>query len=253
MIAAYDRLIAAMQREQASAPDCIGAALTQAASCPDSTVRELALQLLPRAASSDPAWQEYIRAGMAVRDPLVRRAAAEAAGRLDYPGAVSDLCGLLHDRNELVRVEAIEALWGLGARNVVSAIEAALTTDSSGLVRGYAARALAELAGEAAIPALRRRFAVGKSRWASAQLALALYELGQLDLFPVLVRRLHSRDRLVRISVANNIEVIAQPGNCATLLPALSDALGCETTVSGKEALERALQHVHRICASMQT
>jgi hypothetical protein len=85
----------------------------------------------------------------------VRRAAAQALGRLgpEALGALSQ--ALRKDVDVLVREAAAISLGGLKALQVVPILEESILTDSKGLVRAAAARALGQLGAVASIPKLR--------------------------------------------------------------------------------------------------
>ena len=85
----------------------------------------------------------------------VRRAAAQALGKLG-PEALGALSQALHkDADVLVREAAAMSLGGLQAPQAAPALEQAILTDSKGVVRAAAARALGQLGAVDSIPKLR--------------------------------------------------------------------------------------------------
>jgi len=85
----------------------------------------------------------------------VRARAARAAGRIAYPGAASDLEGLLHDPEAAVRAEAVFALGLVGDPATVPLL-GALVHDPDPAVRESVARALGSVGDASALPALLR-------------------------------------------------------------------------------------------------
>lgn len=242
-------LIDQIEQEQASRKDHVGDALVKARDVGDPGVRMAVLDALPSAALRDPRWRRYLMDALADGDHMIRYTAAEAAGRLCFVDAIPALVGLLRDPSDMVRTDAVEALQRLCARTAAGDIAERLTSDTSRRVRGYAARAFAALRGKDAVPLLRECLAHERNRWASAWIALALYNLGEGDMLPVLLRKLRSKDRYVRHSLANGIERPANPSHCGRLLSALSRALQRETETGARKYWEDALRRVEHACA----
>lgn len=247
--ATIDRLDA-MDREQARSPEDVGAAMQGALSSGDWLQIERALTLLPAAALSDARWQEFLIDALLHDDSFVRQAAAEAVGRLGFSVAIPALLRLLHDPDYLVRVCAVEALGEVGDCNAQDAI-AALLQDRRPLVRGYAAMALAELGCDGASQVLDARLQRERNSWARAHIQLALYSLGRRQLLPLLLRKLTSKDMLVRSSMANSIEILASdPSNWHLVRSSVEAALAREVAEDGHAVsdLQRARDYVRRVC-----
>jgi HEAT repeat protein len=238
----YDSsLIRRVEREQRLNPDRIGRALLEAREALRPWIREIALRYLPQSGLLDQEWRDFIHLSFTEASADVRKAAAEAAGRLRFAEAIPDLIHLLGDRDYLVRVEAIEALWDLGASQSATRLQHLLENDPHRMVRGYAAKALMGVLGESALPVLENRLPKESSPWAKTQILIALCALGREDLLAVLLRRLKSRNYRLRCLVANSVDYFVTPSNRTRVRLALLKASVREPTVAAREALERAL------------
>ena len=248
-IEAAEELFREMLRQQEEEPTQVGEALRRARDSEYPWVREAVLQQLPVAAATEPQWRALIHASLSDREYDVRKAAAEAVGRLHLAEEAPALIPLLRDREELVRVEAVETLTELRVTSAVSDLEHLVRHDRSWLVRGYAAWGLATICGETALPILEQRLQVERSPWTRAQLLLEAYILGKEELLPQLLKCLKSRNYRVRCSVSNHVRWIVNPSNHQKVMDAFTAALNRETTVAAGEALGRAVKHLQQMAA----
>jgi HEAT repeat protein len=142
----------------------------------------------------------------------VRRAAAEALGKLGDPQAVPALIGALGEWGDLwsenVRRAAAEALGKLGDPQAVPALIQALG-DSDWDVRRAAAEALAKI-GTPAVPALIQ--ALGDSDWDVRRAAAeALGAIGDPQAIPALIQALGDSGWDVRRAAAEALGAIGDP------------------------------------------
>jgi HEAT repeat protein len=207
----------------------------------DPAVRELVMSWLCHQPAADARWHSVVAASLRTRSPAVRMAALRAVADHRIGSLVEEVEARLADPNELVRTEALETLEALGAPVPIDLLRNRLETDSSWLVRGYAAHALATLHGGAAIPVLERRLSEERSGWARAQILLDLYRLGRSDALPEALACLGHADHRVRCSVANALGRTTAEADRERVVWELGEALARETTVAAREALTGAL------------
>lgn len=239
-----------MRRQQAAHPEQLGDAMTAALRSPNAMVRTEALELLPPLACDDPVWLWFVTDALVDEKPVVRDAAAMAVARLGLRTEIPRLLAMLDDEDDLVRSSAVDALADLDACDAAPRIQEALSSDPDWLVRGAAARALAQLSGPAIAPVLDERLTQDRNRWVRAQIALALYSVGCHDVLPLVLRKLRSRDVLVRSIIANNIHVVADHSNCDVVAKALSSAIArvARAGWDGLGDLQAALDFVKHLC-----
>lgn len=140
----------------------------------------------------------------------------------------------LADRDEFIRMAAVEGLARAGASDQATALEAMLTADSSESVRGAAAFALQKF-GRNAIAHLVEPL---DSSDRAAQIAGYFIELGQ-PVVAELTKHLSHRDEAVRGNVALIIGAIGTKAELTVLEPLLQDRSG-----EVRRAAERAIQRI---------
>jgi HEAT repeat protein len=174
-------------------------------------------------AFSDPSWK-------------VRMHAAELMAHLlaGQKHAPRPFLRLLRDRNELVRVQALEGLIEIGDRKVLKAVHSTLT-DRSPLVRGYGAATVGALGGRADKNLLLRRLQTEQSDTARLGLLAALYSLGDDAAYPRILQLLQSDDFEVRGGTASTlVRSIATRSNARAIEQALAKALRVEQSANAR-------------------
>jgi len=143
---------------------------------------------------------ESLKEALKDKDSDVRRAAAEALGKIGSPEAVAALIPALQDKRSDVRGSTAEALAQVGSPEAVAALIPALRDEDSD-VRGSTAEALAQVgspeAVAALIPALRDKDSV--VRRAAAE---ALGEIGSPEAVAALNSALQDKGRNVKRAAA---------------------------------------------------
>jgi HEAT repeats len=238
--ASIANLLEQIESEQRSAPHRVGKALLQARESRHPVIREAVLESLPTEAASTRDWIEFVHTALLGRNSSVRCAAAAAIARLGWASFTEDLTALLQDRDHLVRVAAVEALWALKAGSKCSDLRAVLSSDRHWLVRGYAVAAYAELCNHAETSVLEERLVHERSGWVSAQLLIALCASGKTEYLTPLLRKLQSKDYRVRYTVAKNLDAVAPDDNTDLIRASVRAALANETTAAVKEVLQQA-------------
>jgi HEAT repeat protein len=177
-------------------------------------------------------WNELVQIGAPAVEPLiarlgdaawdVRRAAAEALGRLGDARAVEPLIARLGDDNWNVRRAAAEALVKIGAPAVEPLI--ARLSDADGSVRRAAAEALVKIGAPAVEPLIvRLGDADGSVRRAAAE---ALGQLGDARAVEPLIVRLGDADGSVRRAAAEALGRLGDARAVEPLIKRLGDADG---------------------------
>jgi len=173
-------------------------------------------------------------------------AAREIGQRLRNKGkAPVDLTRRLADRDELVRVEVIEALEEVGDPKTLRALRRA-AHDRSPLVRSYVGPAIAALGGRREAGRLERLAAREKSAIARVGYYAALYEVGRNDAVMELVALLRNRDYRVRCAAANTLSGLANRRNASDINRALRAALRHESTVAATSSLRSSIRAIRR-------
>ena len=178
-----------------------------------------------------------------VRMKVAERLGIQLAGSKKCPRA---LVKMLHDPNELVRIEVVDSLAAIGDRGVLPNLWMAIR-DRSPLVRSYIAGAIGELGSKEDLKRLERK--VGKERSRTAKLGYyqALYLLGKNEIFPTIVRFLRSKNYRLRCSTANILsEFIVDHSNYQSVLSALRKALTMESTVAAKSTFEACIRSIKK-------
>lgn len=152
----------------------------------------------------------------------------------------------LSDRDELVRIQAIESISVRKEARAIRQLRKSLT-DPSDLVRSYAAAAIGALGVQADRTLLRKVLAQEKSDAARLGLLEGLWLANDRTAINDAFRLLDSDDHRVRCAAA---EAMARTFTTAEtrdrIRTALRARLTIETTVSAREALKRTLALVSR-------
>ncbi len=173
-------------------------------------------------------------------------AAREIGRRLRNRGkAPIDLIRRLADRDELVRVEVIEALGVIGDPRTLRALRRSVH-DRSPLVRSYLGPAMAAVGGRGEASRMERLAAREKSAIARVGYYAALHEVGRDDAVTKLVALLRERDYRVRCAAANTLGGLANRRNSSDISRALREALQHESTVAAASSLRASLRAITR-------
>ena len=172
---------------------------------------------------------------------IVRHAAVECLGVLHEGEAVkaSWLYPLLRDPVLIVRVETVESLAQIGDRTALPLIAERLE-DEDPLVRAYAARSIAELEGHEFVAAIERASKTEEDENAKVGFADALFTLGDVKQFSVLLELLSSADYHVRSASANALSVADLTSvQLKAALEAVSHAAHHALAVADRSTMER--------------
>ncbi len=171
----------------------------------------------------------------------VRGAAARALewGRV---GASELARALARESNYLVITDLADALAAVGEKRSLPRLRQIARSHRSSLARTYAILAIGKIQGKEAIPFLLGRRKAERSPRVQAALAQVLFQLGLKGALPDLLRRLSSRDYIVRCFIARGLADTRPIRQRATILAALRRSLEVETTVAGRDSLERAVE-----------
>lgn len=181
------------------------------------------------------------------RSAAVRMDAAREIGqRLRNNGkAPIELTRRLADRDELVRVEVIEALGEIGDPKTLRALRR-VVRDRSPLVRSYVGPAMAALGGRREAARLQRLAAREKSAIARVGYYAALHEVGRDDAVMKLVALLRDRDYRVRCAAANTLSGLANRRNASHISKALREALQHEATIAAASSFRSGIRAIRR-------
>lgn len=135
---------------------------------------------------------ETLAAALQHSDRYVRRAAAEALGKLHDSGAVSPLVGALQHQDEEVRQKAADALGKLGDACAVAALVIALKDSNEG-VRAHAVWALGAIDDTGSIPSLTAALS-DRSTLVNSAVAGVLQKFGQTAVEPLIAALLDGND-----------------------------------------------------------
>lgn len=178
---------------------------------------------------------------LADKSGIVRHAAVECLGVLHEGEAVeaSWLYPLLNDPFLIVRIEVLESLAEIGDRIALPLIAERLK-DANPLVRAYAARSIAEFESHEFMPAIERASKTEKDENAKVGFADALFTLGDVSQFSVLLEFLSSGDYHVRCASANALSVAdLTPVQLKAALEAVSHAASHALAVADRSTMER--------------
>jgi HEAT repeat protein len=135
------------------------------------------------------------------RSPLVRIDAVEALERADI-GAAALRATAMREKNDLVLAIICEALFMIDDSRCVPILRKLARSHWSALVRRKAAWGLSEILGPGAVAFLRERERSETSNRVRVAIRAALVKNGDRSKLPALLKMLHSRDPMVRASVA---------------------------------------------------
>ncbi|MBL8150738.1 MAG: HEAT repeat domain-containing protein [Blastocatellia bacterium] len=176
-----------------------------------------------------------------VRMMAVRSLGYILIGR-DCPHVLIDM---LNDPDELVRIEACEALESIGDKKVINALWEKIHKDESFLVKRYAAIALGNLGDKEEIKKLRAITKTEKSVSVRVGLYYALYKLGETDVLSNLVDLLKNKDYRTRCAVSNALaEICKSPPDSKVAYQALQEALRNERTIAAKSTIESCIKRL---------
>ncbi len=181
------------------------------------------------------------------RNPVARRLAAEALGKMGAAEAVPDLEALLADPEARVREGAVDALEDLRPEGR-SGVLIPLLRDPAWEVRRSAARALGTMGAKEAAPELRARLD-DSAPYVSITAATSLARLGDRAGVPLLLREARDRHKLVKQAIPlTALNALREPaawerlrsaplgsavsGRASRVLRQLCDASGLELELS---------------------
>ena len=172
--------------------------------------------------------------------------AAEAFGVLSKRGkSPKRLMDLLTDKNELVRVAAVESLASIGDHRALPAVGKTLH-DKSPLVRSYAAEAVGKLGSGKDTRLLTDLQQTEKDELVRVGLAKALYDLGKRDMLRELLNYLSTgQDYRTRCAAANVLaELRLNKTDKETTINTLRRVLRCEPTVATRSSIRSTLREL---------
>ncbi|HKV38809.1 MAG TPA: HEAT repeat domain-containing protein [Blastocatellia bacterium] len=185
----------------------------------------------------------------ALSDPNyeVRMTAVKSlSGLLTGGRATPEMLRLLKDRNELVRIEASEALVRVGDRRALVPLWAAIS-DRSPLVRSYVAAAIGQLGRRPDLVALEQQLEREPSDTVRVGILGALLSRGRKNGLGGLLALLESPDYRVRCAAANTLSHISVDNEMLTAAQsALREALLKESTVAGKSSLSSSIRAIRK-------
>lgn len=140
------------------------------------------------------------------KNPMVRHSAADCIGFLyaDCEIEATWLYPLLHDPNDLVRIETLESLPQISDKAALPHIAKCLQ-DENPVVRAYAATAIGYLDGEEYVESIREALKEEKNDRAKVGYAGALLYFGDAGQFSILLELLSSSIYTTRCAAANTI------------------------------------------------
>ena len=137
------------------------------------------------------------------RDRAVRKASAQALGKIADPRAVPALISTLEDRARSVRRAAAEALGNLSDLHAIQPLIQTLQ-DEDAQVRSSAARALSKLGWRPTDQTQQALLAVARADWEG------VIALGEVALEPLKVA-LQDEDQTIRTEARNVLQMISHP------------------------------------------
>jgi HEAT repeat protein len=195
------------------------------------TLGRLPVEILSKAGK--PAVRPLINA-LDADEPLIRRQAADALGRIGDPQAVEPLIATLNDRDLLVRAHAVQALGRIRDPRAAAPLIAILNSrEQEAYVRMDAAEALGTIGDPSAVEPLI--LALLDNYWGiRSRAALALGKLKDPRAVGSLIGALQDREAAVRGSAAEALGIMGDGRAVKPLTAALQDT---EKDVRKKAAL----------------
>jgi cyclophilin family peptidyl-prolyl cis-trans isomerase/HEAT repeat protein len=154
-------------------------------------------------------WDAVLQGALADADPVVRRRAVLATGRLQDSTTVATLLPLLADPDTEVRRETAFALGQIGHRSARPALEQALVSNDEDL-QALALEALGKLLDPAATPRVTRFLGDASARL-RGEAAVALWRLADSSAIQALLDRHDDPDPEVRWRVMYALEKVVAP------------------------------------------
>jgi HEAT repeat protein len=149
----------------------------------------------------------------------------------------------IHDRNELVRVTAIEIAGDHRLKSMQDEIAGCLRSDRSWLVRSAAAVALGDMSAVEARKILEDRIGLAGEE-ERVGFYYALVKLGVRRFLVPLLQGLGHDFYRIRCATANLLPGTVDKRNKRLLMRRLTEAMDRETTVAARSSLERALKEL---------
>lgn len=181
------------------------------------------------------------------RSPSVRMAFLEACPLYGEAIVHKEARHALNDRNELVRVTALELFldWPPTSEASLKQISI-LFNDKSPLVR----RTVAEILGATRMPQyidmLKLRLQNERSQQARLGLLSGLFRSGEKSVEPLLQNMFKSKDYRIRCATANLHGELYGGTNRRDILQVLSNALQNESTIAARSSLKNAIKEIRR-------
>jgi HEAT repeat protein len=184
------------------------------------TLGRLPVEVLTKAGK--PAVKPLIEA-LEADDPLIRRQAADALGRIGDPRAVEPLIATLKDRDSLIRGHAVQALGRIKDPSAVTSLVAILNSkDQEPHVRMNAAEALGAIGDPRAVEPLI--LALLDDHWGiRSRAALALGKIKDPRAVGSLIGALQDKEAAVRGSAAEALGIMGDGRAVKPLAAALQD------------------------------
>lgn len=169
-------------------------------------------------------------------DPLVRRHAVEALGRIKDPEAVEPLIVVLNDSDPLIRRQAVDALGNIrDSRAAAPLISVLSNKDEISYIRASAAEAIGEIRESSAVESLIS--ALADKQWdVRSRAAKALGRIGDPRALEGLIVALRDGDAIVRAYAADALGEIGHAKAVEPLYEALDDE-----NKNVRQRVERAL------------
>lgn len=175
----------------------------------------------------------------------VKQSAVKALRNLKVKNIQQVLLNILEfSKNELLKIEVIEAIQELGDKDSTRVLRKSLV-DKSRLVRGYSATALSLILKEEAIPILKHALINEKSQWTRSYLLGELILLGEEHYLHELIDLLNSKQYLVRGTTADILGGVKSKMNNKIIQKALEKALSQESSPYPIEKMTQSLQEIN--------
>jgi len=175
--------------------------------------------------------------------PEVRLRILEVLGLLAKKG-LPEIVNSLGDRNELVRIQAIQALEQIGDPAVKRKLWGCLN-DIAGLVRSYAAGAIGRLGDRKDLSKLRLTLHKERSPFARIGLLEALHNLGDDRQTTELLSLCRHSNYRVRCAAANALgSLTLKPLTANEVVKELKQLIRVDTSVAARESFLRAIKQI---------